>query len=224
MWRKAQQETVMGVEVAAGPAVILQRLSSRVRLKKQKQKPNSCQQLCSLASGLHPKRHILYILYIYDMWVSPAPGVNVLTAGVRLCLTSMSKCVSDRHSAHYVVQKVEVSLRRTVGCFSHPCVLFVLLNENAFNVCSDEGSPRLTLVKHKKQSLPKLLALSSAMVISLRKGAASSFSLPVCWRPVGGASRPCLRMIMRGGVDAWTLSPRLEQIREEMKKKKPTSG
>lgn len=50
------------------------------------------------------------------------------------------------------------------------------------------------------------------------KGAASSFSLPVCWRPVGGASRPCLRMIMRGGVDAWTLSPRLEQIRKEKEK------
>jgi len=31
-------------------------------------------------------------------------------------------------------------------------------------------------------------------------------------------------MIMRGRVYAWTLSPRLEQIREEMKKKKPTSG
>lgn len=27
-------------------------------------------------------------------------------------------------------------------------------------------------------------------------------------------------MIMRGGVYAWTLPPRLEQIREEMKKKK----
>lgn len=64
MWRKARQETVTGVEVAAGPAVLLQRLSSRVRLKKQK---NNCQQLCSLASDLHPKRHILYILYIYDM-------------------------------------------------------------------------------------------------------------------------------------------------------------
>lgn len=76
----------------------------------------------------------------------------------------------------------------------------------------------------KRQSLPKLLALSSERVKSDRRGAASSFSLPFCQRPVGGASRPCLRMIMRGGVYAWTLSPRLEQIREEMKKKKPTSG
>lgn len=36
-------------------------------------------------------RHILYILYIYDMWVSPAPQVNTfMESSVRFCCTSKS--------------------------------------------------------------------------------------------------------------------------------------
>lgn len=56
MWRKARQETVTGVEVAAGPAVLLQRLSSRVRLKKQLP--------AAVLAGERPAPQTAYFIYI----------------------------------------------------------------------------------------------------------------------------------------------------------------
>lgn len=59
MWRKARQETVTGVEVAAGPAVLLQRLSSRVRLKK------TTASSCARWRATCTPNGIFYIYYIY---------------------------------------------------------------------------------------------------------------------------------------------------------------
>lgn len=59
MWRKARQETVTGVEVAAGPAVLLQRLSSRVRLKKTKK-----QLPAAVLAGERPAPQTAYFIYI----------------------------------------------------------------------------------------------------------------------------------------------------------------
>lgn len=97
-------------------------------------------------------------------------------------------------------------------CALKPLLFFANLGSNA----SDWPGPGVG-IKSKvfQSSLPWAQTFQSD-----GGGVASLFSLPICWRPVGGASTPCLHMIMRGGVYAWMLSPWLEQIREEMKKKK----
>lgn len=61
--------------------------------------------------------HILYILYIYDMWVSPAPQVNTLESSVRFCCTSKSsnnrqtECLKGSDYCTRPAQ--EISIRRT---------------------------------------------------------------------------------------------------------------
>lgn len=52
----------------------------------------------------------------------------------------------------------------------------------------------------------------------------SLFSLPFCQRPVGGASRPRPCIIMRGGVYAWTLQPRLNRLEKKWKRKNLPQG